>query len=72
MTDIAALTAAITALPAAITAAGDAVTTQLTILNAQIAALTAAQVPQATIDDLTAQVNAAIVSIEAITDLATP
>ena len=71
MATLNALADAITALPAAITAASAAVGAKLDTLNAEVAALGASQVPQATIDGFTADVNAAIAAVEAITSLAT-
>jgi len=65
------LTDALTALPAAITAASTSVGAKLDTLDAEVATLTAAQDSQATIDGFTADVNAAISAVEAITALAT-
>jgi len=71
MASLTELTDALTALPAAITAASTAVSAKLDTLNAEVATLTAAQDSQVTIDGFTADVNAAIAAVQAITALAT-
>lgn len=71
MANLNALTSAIAALPGAIAACKTSTSAKIDALNAQIVALKADQVPQSTIDGLTAQVNAAVASVKEITALAT-